>query len=65
MNELEEFLDTDEARGRMNYVETDAEGNVRRTSVPVQEAEEAERAMQDGASKRDIMARFVDESGTG
>lgn len=65
MNELDEFLDTDEARGRMNYVETDAEGNVRRTSVPVQEAEEAERAMQDGASKRDIMARFVDESGTG
>ena len=64
MNELDEFLDTDEARGRMNYVETDAEGNVRRTSVPVQEAEEAERAMQDGASKRDIMARFVDESGT-
>ena len=65
MNELDEFLDTHEARGRMNYVETDAEGNVRRTSVPVQEAEEAERAMQDGASKRDIMARFVDESGTG
>lgn len=65
MNELDEFLDTDETRGRMNYVETDAEGNVRRTSVPVQEAEEAERAMQDGASKRDVMARFVDESGTG
>lgn len=64
MNELDEFLDTDEARGRMNYVETDAEGNVRRTSVPIQEAEEAERAMQDGASKRDVMARFVDESGT-
>lgn len=65
MNELDEFLDTYEARARMNYVETDAEGNVRRTSVPVQEAEEAERTMQDGASKRDIMARFVDESGTG
>ena len=65
MNELDEFLDTDEARGRMNYVETDAEGNVRRTSVPIQEAEEAERAMKDGASKRDVMARFVDESGTG
>ena len=53
MNELDEFLDTDEARGRMNYVETDAEGNVRRTSVPIQEAEEAERFRQRQKKRRE------------